>query len=172
MMFDYEAYVQMSEEERNKKFPHTKVRIPGESLWARVLSPGVVMLDNNPLDTRYRYADVVEVSGRDVARVLERTFTQRFGFGYEWEEKGDDVSDPDMPARKDIAARCHTFGNKAHYSFFVEGMGFVSLQKDVDVAKLVEVLTAGDSPIIEIVNLDQDEVVEIYQKESNHEHKD
>lgn len=162
-LFDFDAYSAMSEDERKKKFPHTKVTIPGERLWARIVDTNIVMLDNKPLDDRYRYADIVQVKGDMVGEVLERVYAHRYGFRYTAKK----VEAEDMPIRKDIADRWTPYGNNVTGSFFWAGMGFILTTADVDVEKLVADMTAGDSAVFEIANLDEADPKLLYQKAAN-----
>lgn len=98
--FDFEQYQRADKASREKNYPPCKVHIAweggaGESPWARVVGPDLVMLDNDPIDARYRYADVVRVRGREVLELVQRTFTQRFGF--QWVAAKNETVDVELP---------------------------------------------------------------------------
>jgi|SaaInlStandDraft_5_1057022.scaffolds.fasta_scaffold00604_19 hypothetical protein len=51
--------------------------IPGETMWAKEISPGVIGLNNNPIHEDYRWQDILV--GRTV---VHRRWNTRIAFGY------------------------------------------------------------------------------------------
>lgn len=117
-----------------------------ERLWARKLARGLVMLDNDPLSTQYRYADIVSV-GKDgvVLALKQRIFAQRYAFRYA--PVGTD--DEDLELRQAIAARWQKLQEeaKASGSFMWKGLGYLLVVDTVPQAEVITTMTGGDSPI-------------------------
>lgn len=148
--FDYDEYIKTNNAERDARWPHTKVTIPGERLWARQIGPTLVMLDNRPLDKNYRYCDIVKVDARgNVLEVVKRTFPVHLGF--RWAAAEDDTADVEL--RRVLAERVKLLESRAVISFFWKGMGFILLRGEADVPVLLKALTEPESSLTELVHL-------------------
>lgn len=147
MEFDYAEYNGMTEQERDARYPHAKVTIEWENdgserLWARRVGDGLVMLDNDPLDARYQYGDLVRLGGGTTVReVVRRIFPARFGFM--WASAAHEADDVEL--RRRIAEACLALG-AARYSlsFFRAGLGFVLAADGVAQEQVVSTLSSVD----------------------------
>lgn len=154
--FDWEEYFAASEEVRDQKWPHTKVSFPGERLWARQISPGFVMLDNDPLEPGYFYADICTVSNGNVGQVVSRTFGRKYGFKY---------GEPEEATRQAIGEASLSLGSKVSLSFFVAGLGFLLVRETLpeeDVVRFFE----GHPAVTELVLLKPEGGVQKFLKKS------
>lgn len=100
--------------------PDAKAIIPGERLWVKVLEPGIVILNNNPLDDRYRWLDICKVEGNTVVSLIQRMYPIRLGF--QWTSAA--TEQEDMELRKQLAASLEKL-EWVDISFFYAGMGFI-----------------------------------------------
>ncbi len=157
--FDFDEYYKLEEPVRSERWPHTKVRFSGESLWARKLGPTLRMLDNQPLEKGYHWADIVKVDGNgNIVELVKHTFPRRYGFRYE--SAGDETAR--LAVRKGISERWARFGHDVHGSFFWEGLGFILVRGKVSTEDIVEAMTAGESPVRDMARLDGEEEERVY----------
>ena len=155
--FDHIANASLPKAEHDAKYPYTKVLIAwgeggSERLWARRIVPGLVVLCNTPLDPTYRYGDLVEVRGDTVVRVVRRIFTHRYGFAYDPAE----TEAVDVTIREEIVRRIVQMGLAVVSGFTRAGRGYITTIDTVVREDLIRIMTELDSPIMELVYLDDD----------------
>lgn len=160
LAFDYIASADLPEAERNAKYPYIKVLIVwdkggSERPWARRIVPGLAMLCNTPLDLTYRYGDLVEVRGDRVGRIVRRTFVHRYGFTYDPAE----TEAVDVTIREEIVRRIVQMGFAVVSGFTQAGRGYITTIATVVREDFIRVMTEFNSPITEIVYLDDDRKV-------------
>lgn len=117
-----------------------------ERLWARKLARNLVMLDNDPLSAKYRYADIVSIDKNDtVLELKQRIFAQRYAFRY----VPSDTDAEDLELRQAIAARWAKLQEeaKAVGHFMWKGLGYLLVVDAVPQAEVIATMTEGDSPI-------------------------
>jgi hypothetical protein len=149
--FDFDEYCKLGNEERERLWPLTKSRFNGESLWTRKLGPTLRMLDNNPLEDGYHWADIVKVDGREnIVELVKHTFPRRYGFRYD-SGVGDKAAK--LLARTGVAECWKAFGDDVHgYFFFWDGLGFILTRGAVGDEEVVAAMRVC-ADIIEVVSL-------------------
>jgi hypothetical protein len=136
MNFDFDAYLALSEEARDDRYPYCRVRIPGETFWGRSLGENRAILCNSPLDARYQFCDVVRLSDGDLKEVLYRPYPVRLGFLYSF------TLENEKEIRGSIYKAASTPRNCV--SFFWAGRGTILLRDEEGVALAIAAL----SPIL------------------------
>lgn len=143
IQFDYSAYINMSPDEQDKNFPNRRVCIPGEGMHGRTVGKDLVMLNNDPLDPNYRYADIWRVRGNDAVELIYRTFPQRIGVLYRPLDSNTDLIADALDTFKDQSSMCFMRLGQMHFSF----------TKDLHVDTVMKILFK--LPIIQVVDLNQ-----------------
>ncbi len=101
------------------ELPDGKITLEGEGLWCKKLPNGMVVLNNNPLSDNYRYQDII-----NGVVVIYRRWRLKLRFRYPVVEN----AGTNLKRRKAILKALKPFGE---VSFFVEGMGYILLEKNV-----------------------------------------
>jgi hypothetical protein len=107
--------------ERWDEFEDVRFTIPGETMWAKQLPDGALGLNNNPLDPKYRWQDVV-IDGE----VVHRRWTTRIEYRYK--HLADKTQD--LKQREALYEALKPLGSP---SFFMPGMGFLLSEEAVPV---------------------------------------
>lgn len=131
--FDFDAYLSLSEETRDERYPYCRVHIPGETFWGRSLGEGKAILCNSPLDARYQFCDVVRLSDGDLKEVLYRPYPTRLGFLYAF------TMENEKTLRKAIYDAVSTPRNCV--SFFCAGRGTILLRDPNGIVLAIEALS-------------------------------
>lgn len=126
-----------------------------ERLWARKLARNLVMLDNDPLSTQYRYADIVSIGKNDtVLELKQRIFAQRYAFRY----VPADTDAEDLELRQAIAARWAKLQEEAKAAghFMWKGLGYLLVVDAVPQDEVIAIMTSKNSPILDMAVEGQD----------------
>jgi len=136
MDFSFDEYIKAGKDERDRRWPHTKLLLNqdgdgGERLWVRIVDTKnhIAMLDNSPLDRRWWYGDLVHFSGNRITELVKRTWDSRLGVMYHSARN----EEQDRALRQEIYDRVVAFGAAhADVSFFSPGVGFVLVRSNTE----------------------------------------
>lgn len=135
-----------------ENYPYIKVRIPGESFWARdlgmVRGQHLVMVRNNLLDPTYRLSDIVRIDReRNVRKLVYRFYTQMLGF--RWDP--DPVNEDDLKLRNAICDANKAHGDEVSTSFLFPGLGFILLSEKMSVPEVWRAVVDACPALREVV---------------------
>lgn len=155
MDFSIDEYFATDEDERNRRWPHTKLILDqdgkgSERLWVRLVGDDVAMLDNHPLDRRWYLYDIVRHDGHRVRELVKRNWDCHLGLMY---HAAKDEKD-DLVIREDIYNRAMALGKaNVDVSFFRPGLCFIHVRcspgKTVSMQDVVEVLR----PVVQVFDI-------------------
>lgn len=130
-----------------KELKQCRIHIPGENLWGRLLPNGERILDNEPLDERWRYQDVVDGN----LNIIHRRWNSKIWFEYEALED----EDKDIKRRGELFEAAKSVGN---VNFFFRGIAYVlSEEKDYHTAVQAVKNALKDIPFVRSVARISDE---------------
>lgn len=92
--------------------------VPGENIWVKVLPSGDLALNNNPLDERFRWQDVIRNG-----KIIHRRWNTKVPYMYQ----GDEDKEKDLAIRQRLFAALEPLGRPG---FFCSGRGHLLLESD------------------------------------------
>lgn len=132
---------------------HRKLYIPGESFWGLRLPGGEYFIDNDLLDDKYQFGDIVQADqGRNVRSLLYRTFYRKYGFLYN-PGTGDAVAKTAI--RESLYLRWSQAPESPKLSggFLIDGRGHLLVRAGVRDADVLRILTGSGSPVTGIADV-------------------
>lgn len=140
---DYSAEIEKMEE-----LPDCRVTIPGEGMWGKKLPDGNIIINNVPLNTGYRYKDVV--SPKEYGMDGERKIIFRFFLGQVWfkyQPKKTETEDREL--RKSFVKALEGIGEPG---FALPGYGYLNCRtNDQNLQeKLMEAVKAANLEVVEV----------------------